>query len=206
MNEWQQRVIALAGMSLSAMAVQKLARSGELYPESITDTLVHSLLQQNPNNIEDVYGGLDNIQPGIQAFIRQAGNNKSKDIEVTRYLVGLIHLSRRLLRQPEILDSLGEQIAQVKRQKEEFEFESQRVQQSLAGIYRELISPLGQPIRINGNPEFLKRDSNQHHIRTLLLAGIRSAVLWQQVGGKRRHFVFSRKKMLDTAQQLLHVA
>ncbi|QZN89777.1 high frequency lysogenization protein HflD [Idiomarina abyssalis] len=206
MNEWQQRVIALAGMSLSAMAVQKLARSGELYPESITNTLVHSLLQQNPDNIEDIYGGLENIQPGIQAFIRQAGNNKNKDLEVTRYLVGLIHLSRRLLKQPDVLNLLGERIAQVKRQKEEFEFEDYRVQQSFAGIYRELISPLGQPIRINGNPEFLKRDSNQDHIRTLLLAGIRSAVLWQQVGGKRRHFVFSRKKMLDTAQQLLHVA
>lgn len=44
MNEWQQRVIALAGMSLSAVAVQKLARSGELYPESITRTLMYSLL------------------------------------------------------------------------------------------------------------------------------------------------------------------
>lgn len=206
MNEWQQRVIALAGMSLSAVAVQKLARSGELYPESITNTLVHSLLQQNPENTEDIYGGLSNLEPGIQAFIRQAGSNKNKDIEVTRYLIGLIHLSRRLSSQPEILNLLGERITQVKRQKEEFEFENYRIQQSLAGIYRELISPLGQPIRINGNPEFLKRDSNQHHIRTLLLAGIRSAVLWQQVGGKRRHFVFSRKKMLDTAQQLLHVA
>ncbi|MGO1328069.1 MAG: DUF489 family protein, partial [Idiomarina loihiensis] len=119
MNEWQQRVIALAGMSLSAMAVQKLARSGELYPESISNTLVHSLLQQNPDNIEDIYGGLDNIKPGIQAFIRQAGSNKNKDIEVTRYLIGLIHLSRRLLKQPDILNLLGERITQVKRQKEE---------------------------------------------------------------------------------------
>ena len=38
MNDWQQRVITLAGMSLSAAAVQKIARSGGLYPESITDT------------------------------------------------------------------------------------------------------------------------------------------------------------------------
>lgn len=206
MNDWQQRVIALAGMSLSAVAVQKLARSGELYPESVSQTLIHSLLQQNPDRIESVYGTLNDITPGLQAFIRQVGNNKNKDIEVTRYLVGLIHLSRRLLKQPKTLNTLGERIAQVKRQKEEFGFENYRIQESLAGIYRELISPLGQPIRINGNPAFLKRDANQHHIRALLLAGIRSAVLWQQVGGKRRHFVLSRKTMLDTAQQLLSIA
>jgi high frequency lysogenization protein len=52
----------------------------------------------------------------------------------------------------------------------------------------------------------LKSDANQHHIRALLLAGLRSALLWNQVGGKRRHFIFSRKQMLKAAQQLLQIA
>ena len=206
MNDWQQRVIALAGMSLSAAAVQKIARSGSLYPESITDTLVHSVLQQSPDSIEQVYGGLVNLQPGLQTLVRQIGSSSQKDVEVTRYLIGMLHLSRRLLKEPKVLDELGQRISQIKRQKEEFGFEQYRILESMAGVYRELISPLGQPIRINGKPEVLKSDANQHHIRALLLAGLRSAILWNQVGGKRRHFIFSRKQMLKAAQQLLQIA
>ena len=189
MNDWQQRVIALAGMSLSAAAVQKIARSGSLYPESITDTLVHSVLQQSPDSIEQVYGGLVNLQPGLQTFVRQIGSSSQKDVEVTRYLIGMLHLSRRLLKEPKVLDELGQRISQIKRQKEEFGFEQYRILESMAG-----------------KPEVLKSDANQHHIRALLLAGLRSAILWNQVGGKRRHFIFSRKQMLKAAQQLLQIA
>lgn len=205
MNDWQQRVTALAGMSLSAAAVQKLARSGNLYPESITDTLVYSVLQQSPSSIEEVYGGIPNIQPGLQTLARQIGNTSQKDVEVTRYLIGMLHLSRRLLKEPKTLDELGQRVSQIKRQKEEFDFDQHRILESMAGVYRELISPLGQPIKINGKPEVLKSDANQHRIRALLLAGVRSAILWNQVGGKRRHFVFSRKQMLKAAQQLLQI-
>jgi high frequency lysogenization protein len=41
----------------------------------------------------------------------------------------------------------------------------------------------------------------QHRIRALLLAGIRAAVLWRQVGGKRRHFFFGKGKIVKIAKQ-----
>jgi high frequency lysogenization protein len=36
-----------------------------------------------------------------------------------------------------------------------------------------------------------------------LLSGIRSVVLWRQAGGKRRHMVFGRKKMVEQAKIIL---
>ena len=69
-----------------------------------------------------------------------------------------------------------------------------------------MISPLGQPIRVNGNPKLLKHEANQHLIRALLLSGVRSAVLWQQVGGKRRQFLLGRKRMLAAVNELLSVS
>ena len=206
MNDWQQRITALAGMALSAAAVQQLARSGEVLHDTVTDTLVGSTLNLAPDSTLAVYGSLESLRPGLQTLVQQMGNSRQKDLELTRYMVGMIHLSRRLLAKDAAMNTLGQRLEQVNRQYNEFGFERYRVLQSLAGIYRELISPLGQPIRINGNPTHLKSDANQHHIRALLLAGVRSAVLWQQVGGKRRHFLFSRKRMLDTAQQLLRSA
>src|SRR3569623_1381139 len=40
-------------------------------------------------------------------------------------------------------------------------------------------------------------------VRTLLLAAIRSAVLWRQCGGNRWQLIFGRRKIIDTARALL---
>lgn len=206
MNDWQQRVLALSGMTLSAAAVQQVARSGAVLHDTVTETLIDSVTNLQPQSTLAVYGSIEAIRPGLQTLVQQLGNSTQKDIELTRYLVGMIHLSRRLQARDKQMSELARRLEQVNRQYREFGFERYRILQSLAGIYRDLISPLGQPIKVNGNPTQLKNEANQHHIRALLLAGIRSAVLWHQVGGKRRHFLLSRKKMLATAQQLLRTA
>jgi len=40
-------------------------------------------------------------------------------------------------------------------------------------------------------------------IRTLLLAGIRAAVLWRQMGGNRWQLLFSRKDIINDAKMLI---
>ncbi|KPU83108.1 lysogenization regulator, partial [Psychromonas sp. PRT-SC03] len=67
---------------------------------------------------------------------------------------------------------------------------------SLNLIYKDLISDLGPKIQVNGSPSCLQQERTQHKIRALLLAGVRSAVLWRQIGGKRRQLLSSRKAML----------
>ena len=62
-------------------------------------------------------------------------------------------------------------------------------------------SELGPKLQISGNPDCLKQPQVQNKIRALLLAAMRSAVLWRQLGGKRRHLVFARKAIFDTAKQ-----
>jgi CII-binding regulator of phage lambda lysogenization HflD len=39
-------------------------------------------------------------------------------------------------------------------------------------------------------------------VRSLLLAGIRSAYLWRQLGGRRWKLAFQRQSMLRSAQEL----
>lgn len=73
---------------------------------------------------------------------------------------------------------------------------------NLAAIYSDIISPLGTKIHVVGMQDYLVRPDIQHKIRASLLAGIRAAILWQQVGGSRWQFLFSRKKIFNQAQQL----
>jgi len=40
-------------------------------------------------------------------------------------------------------------------------------------------------------------------VRAVLLAGIRSAVLWHQLGGRRLQLLFSRGKVARTAAEIL---
>ncbi|WP_368666252.1 DUF489 family protein [Corallococcus sp. CA041A] len=40
-------------------------------------------------------------------------------------------------------------------------------------------------------------------IRALLLAAVRSAVLWRQLGGSYWDFLFSRKAMIEAVDRLL---
>ena len=74
----------------------------------------------------------------------------------------------------------------------------------VAQLYTETISQLTPRIVVNGRPQYLKMERVVNWVRSLLLAGLRSAVLWDQLGGGRMELMFGRRKMLDQAQQLLH--
>lgn len=58
-------------------------------------------------------------------------------------------------------------------------------------------------LQIHGEMQFLQNPRNAERIRALLLAGIRSATLWQQLGGNRWQLFFSRRKILNDAYALL---
>jgi len=50
---------------------------------------------------------------------------------------------------------------------------------------------------------YLQQSTNAARIRALLLAGIRSARLWRQLGGHRWQLLFSRRKLLAELYPLL---
>ncbi|MDN7123667.1 high frequency lysogenization protein HflD [Pseudidiomarina terrestris] len=205
MNEWQQRVIALAAIAQSAAAVKNLARQGKLDPSFQRNALLDSVLVQNPDAFAAIYGDVKNLRVGLRVLLDQLGATRNKDIETTRYMVGVLALARRIQRQPAAFAKLGERIEQLHRQHTQFQFDKETIYTGMASVYSDCISPLGRPLQIHGKPDYLQQQPVQNQIRALLLAAIRSAVLWRQVGGKRRHFIFSRQRMIATAHDLLRV-
>lgn len=204
MNSIEEQTITMAAVCQVAALVQKIARSGE-NTDSDLKVMLESIVITSPENTLDVYGNDSaNLKTGLNALVEQLGNQtKQKDPELTRYVVSLLGLERRLANKRGQLSLLGERIEQCQRQLAHYEINSDTLVASLASIYSDLLSPLGTPIQVAGDPERLKQTGNQHKIRALLLAGIRSSVLWRQVGGKRRNILFGRSKMVACAQQLL---
>lgn len=199
-----QQTYALAAVFQVAKLVQQIARNGQVDQTAIS-TLLNSTLITSPDNTLDVYGGeISNLSLGLTTLSEQLGNqSKAKDPELTRYIVSMLALERKLTKNSRVMATLGERIEQAKRQTEHYDITSDTLLASLASIYSDIISPVGTKIQIAGEPAILKQTINQHKIRALLLAGIRNAVLWRQLGGKRRNIIFARSKILDCAQTLL---
>ncbi len=200
----QDQTLTFAAICQVAYLVKQCSRTGNVEQEQLT-ILLNSILNTSPENTLAVYGANNqNLALGLQVLVDHLGDkNKQKDPELTRYIISLINLERRLMKKPQALAELAQRIEQVKRQLEHFELTSEPILASFASIYTDVISPLGTRIQVAGDPAILKQPHNQNKIRALLLAGIRSAVLWRQVGGKRRNILFSRKKIVQCAQQYL---
>lgn len=196
------RTMAFAGILQAIAQVQHLARQGESDNAELAASL-NTILVTNPDNTADVYQDKAALNKGYKLILNQLGDSSQKDVEITRYLVGILALERKLVRSNSGLGMLAERINQVNRQLHHFAITDEQVIANLASIYSDIISNLGPKIQISGNPVCLQRPIVQQKIRALLLAAMRSAVLWRQLGGKRRHLVFARKAIVDTAKKSL---
>lgn len=203
-KNYSEIIIALAGICQSATLVRQLAQTGQSN-ETYQTVLFNSLTINNPESALDVFGGdIDNIKLGLKAIIDILNSTKQSDIiEVARYAMSMAVLERKLMSSTNAQDQLRQRIGQLAHQTQFFNDEDDQFINNLAGIYVDVISPLGQKIQVTGSEPILKNTFIQAKIRALLLAGIRSAVLWQQVGGSRWQFILSKKKIIQTAQSLL---
>ena len=197
------RTMAFAAICQAAHLVQQVSRTGTCEDESLRQTL-SGILVTDPESPQDVFGEA-HLKEGYKAIVEQLGHGSSpKNAELTRYVVSLIALERKLSGRRDVLNMLGERISQVKRQLHHFDLLDEQVLANLASIYSEHISPIGPRIQVAGTPVYLQQPLVQHKVRALLLAGIRATVLWRQVGGRRRHILFSRGKMVASARSMLN--
>jgi high frequency lysogenization protein len=102
-----------------------------------------------------------------------------------------------------MMNQLGESIQSSVRQADHFHITHESVIGSLADTYKQTLSTLSFRIKVAGNPQILQNSHNANKVRALLLAGIRGAILWRQVGGRRWHLLFNRKRYIKDAQGLL---
>lgn len=192
--------LALAGVCQAAKLVQQTARQGNPDRQAV-ECCLSSILVTSPDTPQQVFGSLQNLKIGFQTIIDQlAGKNTTKDSELTRYIASILGLERKLAKNSAALNQLSDRINHVQRQLQYVEFDNQQIVSSLASIYSDVISPLAPRIQVSGDPNILGQSINQHRVRALLLAGIRAAVMWRQMGGRRRQILFGRKQIIDSAR------
>jgi len=122
---------------------------------------------------------------------------------VARYVIGLLHLQRKLKKNRVMLQRVAEGIERARRQSEHYAIDHPNVIANLADTYSETLSTLQPRIMVSGEHQHLSNTDNANLIRALLLAGIRSAVLWDQLGGSRWQILLQRKRFIEEARRIL---
>lgn len=202
-QRWRHITIALAGVFQMSALVDRLATTGYL-PKEEFHTAVTSLLEQNPKSVEATYGGIENLALGFEVLVHVLTELKKESTQnKVRYVLGIFYLQKKLRQHKAMLSVIGSRLQTAKQQAEHFEPTHDNVIANLADLYTDTISRFRFRIHVRGDPTYLQQQRVANQVRTLLFSGIRSATLWQQLGGKRWHILVSRNILLDNAKQLL---
>jgi high frequency lysogenization protein len=194
--------IALAGVFQSLRLVQ-LTSSGQYCDKTAFDACVNGIFNTDPVTAESVFGGVSCLDIGLDAAARQLGTEKTdRDMELTRYAVTVLYLERKLSKKREMLEFIRNGIDKAQEQAGFLGLTHVSVIASLADCYKQTISTLRPRIIVSGDPLILGDPDVQNQIRTLLLAAIRSAVLWRQCGGGRLTLLLQRRRLLESIHEL----
>ncbi|MEN3158658.1 high frequency lysogenization protein HflD [Alkalimonas sp. NCh-2] len=197
------QVMALAALCQALSLVKAVAKTKEVDPTEL-ELMLNSVAILDADTPLDIYGGEQrHLRSGYQVLLQQLGDNPNKDVEITRYVVAVLALERRLTKSGSNMAALGKRLQQLARQLEHFSITDDTLLANMADIYIECISTLGTRIQVAGQPELLKQTQVQHKVRALLLAAVRAAVLWRQAGGSRWHLLFKRKHLVQEARKAL---
>lgn len=200
----RDRTIALAGVFQAALLAQTLARSGNADSDPLNAS-VRSILITDAINTPSVFGGISGVELGLYHLRDHLSVGDSKDMEVARYVLAMVQLQLRLKRQPEMIQTIGDALADLKRDLSEWDgsgFDDD-IFARLAEIYKNTISTLKPRIIVQGEHGYLSDASVVNRVRAALFAGIRSAFLWGQLGGKRWQLIFSRRAQAALADALI---
>jgi high frequency lysogenization protein len=199
----KERTMALAGIFQATELVRQAANHGT-WSGYAADTCLDSLLAIEADTVEEIYGDASNLRLGAETLVSVLQGDR-RHMESLGYAVSIMQLENNFRKKTKMQSQIGLELQSITTIDEGLELHEIRDLQAkkVADLYTRTISTLSPRIVINGRPQHLQVDRTVNWIRTLLFAGLRSAVLWRQMGGGRFSLMFGRKKMLEQAQTLL---
>ena len=199
----KERIMALSGIFQATELVRQAANHGTWSGYS-ADTCLESLLAIEAESVEDIFGNANRLRLGAETLVSILQGDR-RYMESLGYAVSIMQLETNFRKKAQMQAHIGSElqsIAEIDDGTEIHEIKDLQARE-IAALYTQTISTLSPRIVVNGRPQHLQVDRTVSWIRTLLFAGLRSAVLWRQLGGGRFSLMFGRKKMLEQVQSLL---
>ncbi|VFP82254.1 High frequency lysogenization protein HflD [Candidatus Erwinia haradaeae] len=197
--------LSFAGVCQATRLVQQLAHHGKCSTWALKISL-NSLLDLNPVSTLSVFGNkASNLQCGLETLIGLFNSRIYQGLtnEITHYIMGIMMLERQLQASKIALQNLSGCIINLSKQLDDHTIDSTKIISVIAEMYTNIIRPLGPCIKVCGSKAVLENIYIQNQVRAILLAGVRSAVLWKQVGGSRFQLFFFRHRLVKVAKDIL---
>jgi high frequency lysogenization protein len=197
----EERVIAMAGLFQAVALVRSIATHGSADAGAAQASLA-SIFKIDADSAADVFGGIGNLRTGLEILITQLDDSQ-RDLALTRITLSVLRLQRKLVKRPRMLAGLREGIERIMPLAAASQATDSVIIGRLAQLYVDTIAELQPRILVEGDPQFLQQDANAAQIRALLLAAIRAAMLWHQLGGTQWRLLFRRRQYAMMARGLL---
>jgi high frequency lysogenization protein len=201
LERFEAQVMALAGLTQGVHLALSVARQGQAEPQALAASL-GSVLQLSADSPEAIYGGLAGVRTGLRLLVDQL-RGQQRDADLVRIGATVLSLERRYGRSGDVQGTLRALLQAIADEYGPDRAAEGPAVAALAQAYLATLSTLTPRIRVAGNPLLLKDEANIQAIRACLLAALRSAALWHQLGGRGWRLLLQRGRMVETAQRLL---
>ncbi len=200
----QGRVLALAGLVQALAEVRRIAETGQSEAGTLQVAL-ESIFRIDADSPEAIYGGAAALRPGLRllrGWLRNEDAGAGRDAAMPKLAFSVLQLERRFIGS----DAAGKVQAGILALAPDAREHGAIHPDVLAGLgrlYADTVSQLRPRVMVQGNPHYLGQSQVVAEIRAVLLAALRSAVLWRQLGGSLWDFALRRRDMAATVEQLL---
>jgi high frequency lysogenization protein len=196
----ENRMLALAGLAQALAQVRRIADTGQA-DAAVLATALDSVFRIDADSPVAIYGDAAALRPGLQLLARYF-RNESDDALLPRLGLAVLQLERRFVQDP-AAERVHAGILALADDAARQGGTHPDVLAALGTLYADTVSHLRPRVMVQGNPHYLGQAGVVAEIRAVLLAALRSAVLWRQMGGSYWDFVLRRRQMLEAIEAAL---
>jgi len=199
----EDQTLALAGVVQACLIVRELAYQGQA-PEHAFEASIASVFRMDAPDVPSVYDGVLRLGDGLRHLRKQlTGQVGAQDAEIMRHSLTLLQLAQLLMQDKQMMQTIASEILAIDAREANNDWLNPSRIEALAKLYQQTISTLSPKIMVKGEPRKLNDPMVAQRIRSALFAGIRSAVLWHQCGGRKLNLLFKRKSFINATDNLL---
>jgi len=199
MNKTAKQTLALASIFQSTALVHQLASTGQC--DSHTNRASLNSIVSESDSVDEIFTSPEDLKIGFDS-LKFLFEKKSIDMHnVMLYATALINLEKKLMKKPDLLNQISNEISLINKQ-DFFDIHHSNSIARLAELYKNTLGSLNPTIMVRGEQIYLTNRHTANHIRALLLAGIRAVSLWKSQGGKTWHLLLNKKKTLQYVKSL----
>ncbi len=199
--QMESRVLALAGLVQALKQVRRVAETGQA-DAAVLSTALDSVFRIDAESPDAIYGDVRALRPGL-LLLRDYFRSQSDDEFLPKLALAVTQLERRFVRDAAMAQEVHERIVALAPAAARLGSTHPEVLAGLGKLYAETVSHLRPRVMVQGNPHYLGQADIVAEIRAVLLAALRSAVLWRQLDGSLWDFLLRKRELVETVEAQL---